>query len=358
MATTLAYLAELTGGEMHGDGSLPIRAAATLDTAEPGQITLIDGPDKLHKLMRSAASATIIPRGTSGVELPSIEVTDVHAAFVSIVNFFHPPRTQKRIGISPLAIVSPSAKLGEDVDVHPHAIIGDDVVIGRGSTIHAGVQIMAGCRIGENVTILPAAVFYENVVVGNRCLIHAHAVLGSYGFGYDLVGGKHQLCAQLGNVVLEDDVEIGAGTTIDRGTYGPTIIGEGTKIDNLVQIAHNCRLGKHNLICSQVGIAGTTTTGDYVVMAGQVGVRDHVHIGDRAMVGAKSGVSNDIAPGLAVIGTPATPQHTEKLKFAAISRLPEMRKEFKALQRTVEQLQDNVQAFLPQTETLNEKVPK
>ena len=358
MATTLAELAELTGGEMHGDGALPIRAAATLDTAQPGQITLVDSVEKLHWLGRTAASATLIPRGAAGVELPSIEVSDVHAAFASIVRFFHPPRQQRRVGVSPLAVVSPSAKLGEDVDIHPHAIIGDDVVIARGSTIHAGAQLMAGCQIGSDTTILPAAILYENTIVGDRCLIHSHAVIGSYGFGYEMVDGKHQLCAQLGHVEIGDDVEIGAGATIDRGTYGPTIIGQGTKIDNLVQIAHNCRLGKHNLICSQVGIAGSTTTGDYVVMAGQVGVRDHVHIGDRVMIGAKSGVSNDIAPGLTVIGSPATPQHTEKLKFAAISRLPEMRKEFKVLKRTVEQLQEHLQTFTVHAAPHGEKLSK
>ena len=145
---------------------------------------------------------------------------------------------------------------------------------------------MAGSQIGEEVTIFPNAVLYENTVVGPRCLIHANAVLGAYGFGYGFADGRHVLSAQLGNVVLGADVEIGAGSTIDRGTYGPTSIGEGTKIDDLVMVAHNCRIGRHNMLCSQVGIAGSTTTGDYVVMAGQVGVRDHVHIGDRAGAGS------------------------------------------------------------------------
>ena len=171
------------------------------------------------------------------------------------------------------------------------------MTIGDGSTIHSGVHIMAGSQIGEDVTIFPNAVLYENTIVGPRCLIHANAVLGAYGFGYGFVDGRHVLSAQLGNVVLGADVEIGAGTTIDRGTYGPTVIGEGTKIDDLVMVAHNCRIGRHNMLCSQVGIAGSTTTGDYVVMAGQVGVRDHVHIGDRAVLGAMAGVTNDVPDG-------------------------------------------------------------
>ena len=177
------------------------------------------------------------------------------------------------------------------------AVVGDDVEIGDHSVIHSGVHLMSGCRIGRQVTIFPGAVLYENTVVGDHCIIHANAALGAYGFGYDTVDGEHQLSAQLGYVELEDRVDVGAGTTIDRGTYGPTVIGYGTKVDNQVMIAHNCRIGKHNIICSQVGIAGSTTTGDYVVMAGQVGVRDHVHIGDQAQLGAQAGVSSDVPGG-------------------------------------------------------------
>ena len=224
------------------------------------------------------------------------------------------------------------------MDVYPLATIGDDVEIGAGTTIHSGVHIMAGSRIGEDVTIFPNAVLYENTVVGPRCLIHAGAVLGAYGFGYELVDGRHQLSAQLGNVEFGADVEIGAGTTIDRGTYGPTVIGEGTKIDDLVMVAHNCRIGRHNMLCSQVGIAGSTTTGDYVVMAGQVGVRDHVHIGDRAVLGAMAGVTNDVPEGSRMIGIPATPEREQKIKQAMMSRLPEMRQQLKRLQAAVDKL--------------------
>ncbi len=179
---------------------------------------------------------------------------------------------------------------------------------------------------------------YENTVVGPRCLIHAGAVLGAYGFGYELVDGRHQLSAQLGNVELGPDVEIGAGTTIDRGTYGATVVGEGTKIDNLVMIAHNCRIGRHNMLCSQVGIAGSTTTGDYVVMAGQVGVRDHVHVGKGAVLGAMAGVINNVPDGSRMIGIPATPEREQKIKQAVMTRLPEMRQQLKRLQAAVAKL--------------------
>jgi UDP-3-O-[3-hydroxymyristoyl] glucosamine N-acyltransferase len=197
--------------------------------------------------------------------------------------------------------------------------------------IHAGARIMAGCRIGAGTVIFPNAVLYEDTIVGERCIVHAGAVLGAYGFGYKATAGGYALSAQLGWVEVADDVEIGAGTTIDRGTYGATVIGAGTKIDNLVMIAHNCRLGRHNMICSQVGVAGSTTTGDWVVMAGQVGVRDHVHIGDKAVLGARSGVSNDVEPGKIVLGEPAIDLRDRKLQLAAISKLPEMRRDLKQL---------------------------
>jgi UDP-3-O-[3-hydroxymyristoyl] glucosamine N-acyltransferase len=222
--------------------------------------------------------------------------------------------------------------------VYPGATIAEDVEIGAGSNIHSGANVMAGCRIGERVTIFPGAVLYENTRVGSGCIIHAGVVLGAHGFGYKLVDGCHVLSSQLGYVELGSDVEVGAGTTIDRGTYGATVIGEGTKIDNLVMIAHNCRIGRHNLICSQVGVAGSTTTGDYVTMAGQVGVRDHVHIGAGAVLGAKAGVSGDVRDGVHMLGTPAVPEREQKLLFATISKLPEMRKQLRELQRQMDML--------------------
>ena len=338
MQATLAELAALVGGQFIGDGQLVIRGAATLRDAEPGQITLVDQCEKNQHLENCRAAAIVAPRSFVPRDIPAIQVDDIHRAFAIIMCRFCPPCPMPRIGISPLAVVSQAAEIGQDVDVHPFATIGDRVTIGAGSTIHSGVHIMSGSRIGEGVTIFPNAVLYENTVVGPRCLIHANTVLGAYGFGYGFAEGRHVLSAQLGNVVLEADVEVGAGSTIDRGTYGSTLIGEGTKIDDLVMIAHNCRIGRHNMLCSQVGVAGSTTTGEYVVMAGQVGVRDHVHIGSRAVLGAMAGVTNDVPDGSRMIGIPATPERDQKVKQAAFSKLPDMRRQLKQLQRTVEAL--------------------
>ena len=340
MGASLATLAELVGGELVGPRSLEVESAATLSDARPGDITLVDRNEKLHKLVASGAAAAIVPQGfpADNPPIPLIIVEDVHEAFAAIVCYFHPRRPRTRIGISPSAVISPSARLAADVDVYPGVGIGDDVVIGRGTTIHAGVQIMAGCVIGEAVTIYPNAVFYENTKIGDRSIIHAGVVLGCHGFGYRFFEGSHKPSAQLGNVEVGADVEIGAGTTVDRGTYGATSIGDGTKIDNLVMIAHNVRVGRHNMICSQGGIAGSSTTGDYVVMAGQVGIRDHVRIGTGAVLGAMAGVTHDVPDGAYMFGIPATPEREQKIKQAAFAKLPEMRRQLKALQQTVERL--------------------
>ncbi len=336
MQATLAELAALVDGQLVGNGDLVIRGAAPLADAGPGEITLIDRAERGNSLRSSHASAAVAPRSVAPNGVPVIQVDDVHQAFAVIVARFRPARSAKRIGISPRAVVSPKARVGSDVDIHPGAVVGDDVEIGDGSTIHSGACVMAGSKIGPQVTIFPNAVLYENTVVGPRCVIHAGAVLGAYGFGYCCESGRHQLSAQLGNVVLGADVEVGAGTTIDRGTYGPTTIGEGTKIDNLVMIAHNCRIGRHNMLCAQVGIAGSTTTGDYVVMAGQAGIRDHVHIGQQAVLGAKAGVMNDVPEGARFVGIPATPEREQMVKQAALSKLPEMRRQLKKLQAMID----------------------
>lgn len=338
MQATLLELAALVDGQLVGDGNLMVRGAAPLGQARAGEITLVDKAERVHDLAASGAAAAVAPRSFIPNGVPVILVDDAHRAFTTIMLRFSPPRPRKRMGVSPMAVVSATAKLGQNVDIHPFVTIGDDVEIGDDCTIHSGVHIMSGTKLGPDVTVFPNAVLYENTVIGPRCVIHAGAVLGCYGFGYCFDKGRHKLCAQLGNVVLEADVEIGAGTTIDRGTYGSTVIGEGTKIDNQVMVAHNCRIGRHNMLCAQVGIAGSTTTGEYVVMAGQVGVRDHVHIGNYAVLGAMAGVINDVPERARMVGIPATPEREQMVKQAALTKLPEMRRQLKEVQATVDRL--------------------
>ncbi len=339
MSFTLADLAARVGGTLVGDGSTPITGAATLETAGPADATLVDTPERLHLLAKSKAAAAIVPAGSGPLDRPTIEVPDVHAAFAAAVTHFRPPRARVRAGVSPKADVHPSARLAADAEVGAFATIGPDVEVGAGATIHPGAHVMAGSRIGANAEIFPGAVLYENTVVGERAIVHAGAVLGAHGFGYRPTAEGYRLSAQLGWVELGPDVEVGANTTVDRGTYGPTVIGSGSKLDNLVMIAHNVRVGRHAMICSQVGVAGSTSTGDWVVMAGQVGVRDHVHIGDRAVLGARSGVSSDIEAGKTVLGEPAIDLRDRKLQLATMSKLPEMRKDLKTLAARVEALE-------------------
>jgi UDP-3-O-[3-hydroxymyristoyl] glucosamine N-acyltransferase len=348
VTATLGELARLVAGRVVGDPETIITGAMPLGEVAAGQITFIDQSDRLPRLAAISAAAVVVPEGVGPCELPLIVAPAVHAAFGKIVAHFRPPRVRSRIGISPQAVISASARIGTAVDVHPGATIDDDVVLGDRSQVLMGAHVLAGCVLGCDVTIGPGVVLEENTVVGDRTRIHAGTVIGAAGFGYRQEQGRHVPAAQLGHVVIGCDVEIGANVTIDRGTYGTTRIGDGTKIDNLVQIAHNCQIGRHNLICSQVGIAGSTTTGDYVVMAGQVGVRDHVHIGTGAVLSAMAGVSNDVPAGVTMLGIPATPEREQKLKLAALAKLPEMRKEFKELRRRIVELEELLASREPQ----------
>lgn len=339
MQVTLGELRERVGGELRGDPGTVICSADILREVKAGGITLVDKVKLLEELQKSAAAAAVVSKDCGEIALPCLVVNDVHAAFSAIVELFRPQRNSALPGFATSARVSPSAKLGERVSIGPLATIGDDCELGDDVVIHAGVHLMAGCKIESGVQIFPNAVLYDNTVVGANSIIHAGAVLGAYGFGYKVVNGRHVLSSQLGNVVIGENVEIGANSTIDRGTYGATSVGDGTKIDNQVMIGHNCRIGKHNLLCSQVGIAGSTTTGDYVVMAGQVGVRDHVHIGDRVVLGAKTGIMADVPEAGNYLGTPCMPERDAMHVAAMLIRLPAMRKEIRELERKVAQVE-------------------
>jgi UDP-3-O-[3-hydroxymyristoyl] glucosamine N-acyltransferase len=235
--------------------------------------------------------------------------------------------------VDPRAFVHPTAQIGEAASIHPFAVVGEGSVLGARCTIHSGAVVGKHCKLGDDVTLYPNAVLYDDCIVGDRVIIHASAVIGADGFGYRQNGGRHVKVPQLGRVEIAADVEIGACTTIDRGTFEATRIGEGTKIDNLVQVAHNCQIGKHNLFISQMGIAGSSSTDDYVVIAGQVGVTDHVHIGAGAIIGAKAGVTKDVPAGQRTLGAPATPEREQKRILMSLEKLPEMRKELRRILR-------------------------
>jgi UDP-3-O-[3-hydroxymyristoyl] glucosamine N-acyltransferase len=219
------------------------------------------------------------------------------------------------------------------VSILPFASVGEGSSIGPRCRIHSGAVIGRFCQLGEEVVLHPNVVLYDGTVLGNRVVIHANAVIGADGFGYRFQNGCHVKVPQLGHVEIGDDVEVGACTTIDRGTFQATRVGRGTKIDNLVQVGHNCRIGNHNLFVSQMGIAGSSTTGDYVVVAGQVGIVDHVHIGDRVLIGAKAGVTRDVSAGERLLGAPATPEREQKRILISLEKLPEMRRDLRRIKQ-------------------------
>ena len=338
MPISLSRLARMVNGQLVGDGRKTVSAAATLHDAADGQITFADSPQMIQQLQFSCATAVLVPRGLEPPAIDCIQVEDVRQAFTRVVEHFRPPRSRSQLGIHPAAHISSTARLADHVDIYPGAYVGDDVVIESSCVIHSGAKILAGCRLAEHVVVFPGVVLYEDTVIGPRSIIHANAVVGGYGFGYETVQGRHQRCAQLGGVEIGADVEIGAGSTIDRGTFGPTRIGDGTKIDNQVMIGHNCQIGCHNLLCSQVGIAGSVTTGDYVVMAGQVGIRDHVKIADQVVLGARSGVGADIVEGGNYFGAPARPDRQQLQILLAQQRVPAMRRQIKELEKKVQEL--------------------
>jgi UDP-3-O-[3-hydroxymyristoyl] glucosamine N-acyltransferase len=324
----------------HGDsvqgaacGSLEVFSAVPLSQAKAGCITLIDDIKHAEKLASTQASAVVTPKAIPGLRIPQIVVEKPHEAFSTICKRFKPPVILERsYAVHPTAIIDPSVKLDPATFIDSGVSIDADCVVGAGCHLHRGVTLMPGCKLGRDCQLYPGVVLYPGTILGDRVVLHANAVIGAHGFGYKFVEGRHEPTSQLGWVEIQDDVEVGANSTIDRGTYGATRIGCGTKIDNLVQVAHNCSIGKHNLICSQVGIAGSTSTGDYVVLAGQVGVKDHVQIGDRVQVGAQSGIASDVESDRVMLGTPAIPMFEQAQVYAMLTKLPEMRKAIRRIE--------------------------
>jgi UDP-3-O-[3-hydroxymyristoyl] glucosamine N-acyltransferase len=330
---TLRQLAELVHGRLDGDGDLVIGAARTLQEAGPGDVTFVENDKHAHHLPGCRASAAVVPPDLDAGGLPVIRVADPLAAFVAIVRHLKGDAEPAPHGIDPLAVVHPSARFGPDPSVFPTAVVGEGSVVGARCRIHSGAVVGRRCRLGDDVTLYPNAVLYDGTVLGDRVIVHANAVLGADGFGYRFHDGRHVKVPQLGHVELGDDVEVGACTTIDRGTFQATRVGEGTKIDNLVQVAHNCQVGRHNLFVSQMGIAGSSSTGDYVVVAGQVGIVDHVRIGDRVLIGAKAGVTKDVPPGERYLGAPATPEREQKRILMSLEKLPDMRRDLRRIKQ-------------------------
>lgn len=335
MTIQLKRLASMVGGRLVGSGDAECRGANPPEDAAADEITMIDDPQRYNLVLHCPAVAVVTPTELDLQRHAQIVVADPHRAFATIVAQFRPPLKTS----VPALGVDPTANIASSASVHPTATIGAGVQIGERVRILPGVVVMPKCDIGDDCVLHSHVTLYEYTRIARRVVIHAGTVIGADGFGYRQEAGRHLPTAQLGYVDIADDVEIGASVTIDRGTYGATVIGEGTKIDNQVMIAHNCRIGRHNLLCSQVGIAGSCRTGDHVVLAGQVGLKDHVTLGDRAIVGAQAGIMEDCDGDQVYLGSPATPQREQMQIMAVQRRLPELRRDVKHLRRDVDQLQ-------------------
>ncbi len=333
----LSELSKLIGGDIIGDPDVEITGVSGITEAQTGDITYIHDRKFLRDKSAIHASAVIVKETAEGLSASMLVVKNPQYIYAKALEVFY-KKTPEHTGISDRAFVGENVIFGDKVSVHHFAYICDRVVIGAGGTICAGVYIEDGVTIGENSIIYPNVTIRENTIIGNNVTIHSGTVIGSDGFGYVMEQDMHYKIPQVGGVIIEDNVEIGSNSAIDRGTTGNTIIGSGTKIDNLVQIAHNVKIGSHAIIVSQVGISGSVEIGSNVILAGQVGVRDHITIGSRAMVGAQSGIGGNIPEGQIYSGSPAIP-HKSWLRAQSIyAKLPEYVKRIQELERKIEAL--------------------
>jgi UDP-3-O-[3-hydroxymyristoyl] glucosamine N-acyltransferase len=331
---TLGELAKALGATLEGDPRRVVTGVAPLDSAGPDQVSFLTHARYAEAAKASRAGAIVAGAQAAALPAPVLRVRAPEQALVELLNLFHPPAAVVP-GVHLTAVVA------ADAHIDPTASIGAQTVIEAGARIGARVRVSAlvfigpGVEIGEDSSVGAHVALLAGVRLGRRVLVHPGAVVGADGFGFAFDGSQHRKIPQTGGVVIEDDVEIGANTAIDRATFGDTIVRRGTKIDNLVQIGHNVEVGEHSILVSQVGVSGSSRLGRGVVLAGQVGVADHVTIGDGALVGAQGGVPSDLDAGGKYLGTPARPMLEAKRIMAAESRLPELLRRVRALERAL-----------------------
>jgi UDP-3-O-[3-hydroxymyristoyl] glucosamine N-acyltransferase len=329
---TLAQLAREVDGEVVGDGSVAIAGIAPADSAKAGDLTFAEKPSYLAAAEQSQASAIVVPPDFVSATKVLLRVKNPRAAIARLLPLLYPPAAYPP-GIHPSAAIDPTAQVDPSAHVGPLCAIGAGARVGRRAALLGGNHLGPDCAIGEDTVLHPQVVIYRGCRIGQRVAIHAGTVIGADGYGYVFDQGRHRKVPQVGNVVIEDDVEIGANTAIDCGALASTVIGEGTKIDNLVHIAHNVVVGRHCLIMGQCGFAGSTRLGDYVVVASQSGVAGHLKLGDRSVVGAKSGVMRDIPDGTTVLGYPAAPDQQAKRQWVGMAMLPDLIRRVRDLER-------------------------
>jgi len=337
MTFTASHIAEQLRGEILGNGSIELTGFASADCARPGDLTFAEKESYFAAAEQSQASAIIVGGDFGASQKVLIRVPNARIAVARVLPLFFPP-DESPSGIHPSASIAASAQIDPTAHIGPNCVIGPRVRLGARSVLLGGNHLGRDCQIGDDVRLHPNVVLYPKTQVGHRVVIHAGTVIGSDGYSYVFDEGRHRKMLQVGNVVIHDDVEIGANTAIDCGALGSTVIGQGTKIDNLVHVAHNVVIGRHNIITGQVGFAGSSRTGDYVVIAAQSGIADHLTIGNKVTIGGKSGVMRDIPDGSKVLGIPAVADKQAKRQMIALQQLPELIRRTRELEKEVGEL--------------------
>ncbi|MFZ2451001.1 MAG: UDP-3-O-(3-hydroxymyristoyl)glucosamine N-acyltransferase [Methylovulum miyakonense] len=343
MSMTLKELADACNARIQGgDSSVLIDAVADIGSAATGQVTQLISGRYAKYIKGSAASACFVAEDFAVADVPQsmalLITKDPELSFIQAIGLLHPERAYLP-GIAPQAVLGNDVSLGGGVFVGPYAVIGGQACIGDGTAILAGSYIGSRVKIGKNCRIYPYAVIYDDVVIGDNVIIHSGAIIGADGFGYKFRDNQHVKVPQVGNVIIEDNVEIGANTCVDRGALGSTTLGSGSKIDNLVQIGHNNKIGRHVIMCGQVGVSGSCKIDDYAILAGSAGVADHVNIGQGAVVMARAGVAGDVPAKTQVFGSPAKDKRVAYKEQVALAKLPELLKKVKWLEERLQDLE-------------------
>ncbi len=330
METALSVIAQWVDGKIIGDPSVRIRGVRSLEDAEEGDIAFVKDPKHYKKAQTTKASAILSREKIPGISKPLLLVDQAALAFTKVLARFYPPR-QYPAGVDPHAIIGPNVRLGKEVSIGPYVVLEEGVRIGDRARIGASVVIGRESEVGEDSLLYPHVTLYEKVQIGKRVILHSGCVIGADGFGFTPYQSRHIKIPQVGGVIIEDDVELGANVTVDRATLGQTRIGEGTKVDNQVHIGHNVTIGPHSILVAQVGISGSVTIGHHVILAGQVGVVDHVEIGDHVTVGARSVITRNIKDNESVLGFPALPYKEGVAVLSSLKYLPQLRTDMKRL---------------------------
>lgn len=349
-AIRLDEIARFVGGQILGSADTLVSGVSSLDLAGPGDLTYVAAERFRESAWSCHAAAFIVGQAIDQLRAPQIIVENPAYAFaLTVQKFFVRPLSSK--GIADQVIQGEEVMIGPDVTIWPFVTLGNRVKLGARVTMFPGVFIGDDCVVGEDTVLYPNVTVREGCIIGCRVVIHSGTVVGSDGFGYVQYQGRHQKVPQIGTVTIEDDVELGANVTVDRATFGRTVVKRGTKVDNLVQIAHNVTVGEHSILVAQVGIAGSTTLGRHVIVGGQAGLVDHLTIGDQARIAARSGVAGDLEAKQTVSGTPAIPHEVWLRSQAIIPRLPEIRRKVRELEARIQKLESQVDAYKARKKT-------